>query len=86
MLFTIWLKYIQYTTFNTMHFFQFIIIFFVNSCEKGEPSQLDLDNVVVPGLNSFNGDEAAMAVIMSLLETDTNMGQSVDFEDLHWPF
>ncbi|XP_035534091.1 aryl hydrocarbon receptor nuclear translocator-like protein 2 [Morone saxatilis] len=52
----------------------------------GEPSQLDLDSMVVPGLSSFSSDEAAMAVIMSLLETDVNMGQSGDFEDLHWPF
>ncbi|KAM7377952.1 hypothetical protein PAMA_013050 [Pampus argenteus] len=52
----------------------------------GEPSQLDLDSMVVPGLNSFSSDEAAMAVIMSLLETDVNMGQTGDFDDLHWPF
>ncbi|XP_035473639.2 aryl hydrocarbon receptor nuclear translocator-like protein 2 isoform X3 [Scophthalmus maximus] len=51
----------------------------------GGPTQLDLDNMV-PGLSSFSNDEAAMAVIMSLLETDVNMGQSEDFEDLHWPF
>ncbi|XP_071358364.1 basic helix-loop-helix ARNT-like protein 2 isoform X4 [Trachinotus anak] len=56
------------------------------SGSTGEPSQLDLDNMVVPGLSSFSNDEAAMAVIMSLLETDVNMGQSGDFEDLHWPF
>uniref|UniRef100_A0A8D3ANC2 Basic helix-loop-helix ARNT like 2 n=1 Tax=Scophthalmus maximus TaxID=52904 RepID=A0A8D3ANC2_SCOMX len=52
---------------------------------SGGPTQLDLDNMV-PGLSSFSNDEAAMAVIMSLLETDVNMGQSEDFEDLHWPF
>lgn len=52
----------------------------------GEPSQLDLDSMVVPGLSNFSSDEAAMAVIMSLLETDVNMGQSRDFEDLNWPF
>lgn len=52
----------------------------------GESSQLDLDSVVVPGLSSFSSDEAAMAVFMSLLETDVNMGQSGDMEDLHWPF
>ncbi|XP_034433733.1 aryl hydrocarbon receptor nuclear translocator-like protein 2 isoform X1 [Hippoglossus hippoglossus] len=52
----------------------------------GEPSQLDLDNMVVPGLSSFSNDEAAMAVILSLLETDISMGQSGQFEDLHWPF
>lgn len=55
-------------------------------CYPGEPSQLDLDSMVVPGLSGFSSDEAAMAVIMSLLETDVNMGQSGDFEDLHWPF
>ncbi|XP_070709674.1 basic helix-loop-helix ARNT-like protein 2 [Pempheris klunzingeri] len=52
----------------------------------GEPSQLDLDSMVVPGLSNFSSDEAAMAVIMSLLETDVNMGQTGDFDDLHWPF
>ncbi|XP_026183047.1 aryl hydrocarbon receptor nuclear translocator-like protein 2 [Mastacembelus armatus] len=52
----------------------------------GEPSQVDLDSMVVPGLSSFSSDEAAMAVIMSLLETDVNMGELGDFEDLHWPF
>ncbi|XP_014195765.1 aryl hydrocarbon receptor nuclear translocator-like protein 2 isoform X2 [Haplochromis burtoni] len=52
----------------------------------GEPAQLDLDSMVVPGLSSFSSDEAAMAVIMSLLETDVNMGQSGELEDLHWPF
>uniref|UniRef100_G3Q688 Aryl hydrocarbon receptor nuclear translocator like 2 n=1 Tax=Gasterosteus aculeatus aculeatus TaxID=481459 RepID=G3Q688_GASAC len=51
-----------------------------------EPTQLDLDSMVVPGLSSFSSDEAAMAVIMSLLETDVNMGQTGDFENLHWPF
>ncbi|XP_061523535.1 LOW QUALITY PROTEIN: basic helix-loop-helix ARNT-like protein 2 [Phycodurus eques] len=52
----------------------------------GEPSQQDLDSMLVPGLSSFSSDEVAMAVIMSLLETDVNMGQSEDFDDLHWPF
>ncbi|XP_061578103.1 aryl hydrocarbon receptor nuclear translocator-like protein 2 isoform X2 [Cololabis saira] len=50
----------------------------------GENSQLDLDSVVGPGLSSFSNDEAAMAVIMSLLETDTNLGEAVDFEEMHW--
>ncbi|XP_042267419.1 aryl hydrocarbon receptor nuclear translocator-like protein 2 isoform X4 [Thunnus thynnus] len=50
----------------------------------GENSQLDLDSVVGPGLSSLSNDEAAMAVIMSLLETDTNLGEAVDFEEMHW--
>ncbi|XP_016888768.1 aryl hydrocarbon receptor nuclear translocator-like protein 2 isoform X1 [Cynoglossus semilaevis] len=50
----------------------------------GENSQLDLDSVVGPGLGSLSNDEAAMAVIMSLLETDTNLGDAVDFEEIHW--
>ncbi|XP_047242180.1 aryl hydrocarbon receptor nuclear translocator-like protein 2 isoform X2 [Girardinichthys multiradiatus] len=50
----------------------------------GDNSQLDLDCVVGPGLNSLSNDEAAMAVIMSLLETDTNLGEAVDFEEMHW--
>ncbi|KAA8590263.1 hypothetical protein FQN60_014197 [Etheostoma spectabile] len=47
-------------------------------------SQLDLDSMVGPGLSSLSNDEAAMAVIMSLLETDTNLGEAVDFEEMHW--
>ncbi|XP_073327632.1 aryl hydrocarbon receptor nuclear translocator-like protein 2 [Pagrus major] len=50
----------------------------------GENSQLDLDSVVGPGLSSLSNDEAAMAVIMSLLETDTNLDEAVDFEEMHW--
>ncbi|XP_045892593.1 aryl hydrocarbon receptor nuclear translocator-like protein 2 isoform X8 [Micropterus dolomieu] len=49
-----------------------------------ENSQLDLDSVVGPGLSGLSNDEAAMAVIMSLLETDTNLGEAVDFEEMHW--
>lgn len=51
---------------------------------SGENSQMDLDSVVGPGLSSLSNDEAAMAVIMSLLETDTNLGEAVDFEEMHW--
>ncbi|XP_051802467.1 aryl hydrocarbon receptor nuclear translocator-like protein 2 [Acanthochromis polyacanthus] len=58
----------------------------VTSESTDELSQLDLDDMVVPGLGSFSSDEAALAVIMSLLETDVNMGQSGDFEDLYWHF
>nr|XP_057931454.1 aryl hydrocarbon receptor nuclear translocator-like protein 2 isoform X2 [Doryrhamphus excisus]XP_057931455.1 aryl hydrocarbon receptor nuclear translocator-like protein 2 isoform X2 [Doryrhamphus excisus]XP_057931456.1 aryl hydrocarbon receptor nuclear translocator-like protein 2 isoform X2 [Doryrhamphus excisus] len=50
----------------------------------GENSHLDLDSVVEPGLGSLTNDEAAMAVIMRLLETDSNLGEAEDFEDMHW--
>ncbi|XP_068578782.1 aryl hydrocarbon receptor nuclear translocator-like protein 2 isoform X2 [Cebidichthys violaceus] len=49
-----------------------------------ENSQLDLDSVVGPGLSSLSNDEAAMAVFMSLLETDTNLGEAVDLEEMPW--
>lgn len=40
--------------------------------------------MVGPGLGSLSNDEAAMAVIMSLLETDTNLDEAVDLEQMHW--
>uniref|UniRef100_A0A1A8VJW2 Aryl hydrocarbon receptor nuclear translocator-like 2 n=1 Tax=Nothobranchius furzeri TaxID=105023 RepID=A0A1A8VJW2_NOTFU len=54
----------------------------------GESIQLaeDMESMFVPGLSSFSSDEATMEVIVSLLETDINMGQPGDFEDLNWHF
>ncbi|XP_069048880.1 aryl hydrocarbon receptor nuclear translocator-like protein 2 isoform X3 [Lepisosteus oculatus] len=50
---------------------------------SGDSAQLDLDMVVGPGLGSLSNDEAAMAVIMSLLETEGNLGEAVDFNEMH---
>ncbi|XP_061533510.1 aryl hydrocarbon receptor nuclear translocator-like protein 2 isoform X2 [Phycodurus eques] len=50
----------------------------------GDNSQVDLDSVVGPGLGSLSNDEAAMAVIMRLLETDSNLGEGEDFEEMQW--
>ncbi|XP_070976811.1 basic helix-loop-helix ARNT-like protein 2 isoform X7 [Oncorhynchus clarkii lewisi] len=49
-----------------------------------ESSQMDLDSMVGPGLGILSNDEAAMAVIMSLLDTDANLGDAVDFDNMHW--
>uniref|UniRef100_A0A8C7Q2N3 Basic helix-loop-helix ARNT like 2 n=1 Tax=Oncorhynchus mykiss TaxID=8022 RepID=A0A8C7Q2N3_ONCMY len=56
----------------------------VTRSPPAESSQMDLDSMVGPGLGILSNDEAAMAVIMSLLETDANLGDAVDFDNMHW--
>lgn len=61
-------------------FLNFVFVFFTS----GDNSNLDLDGVVGPGLSNLTNDEANMALFMRFWETDTNLAETIDLEEMHW--